>query len=57
MPQALEQALDLIRENRPEAIDRALALLQNTVYSFCMKVCGHWGYSFFLQKRTDLREK
>ena len=31
----------MIRENRPEAIDEALALLQNTVYSFSMKVCGH----------------
>ncbi|MGO9305996.1 MAG: sigma-70 family RNA polymerase sigma factor [Candidatus Korobacteraceae bacterium] len=41
MPQALEQALELIRENRPDSLDRALALLQNTVYSFSMKVCGH----------------
>src|ERR1017187_7725148 len=41
MPRALEQALHLIRENRPESIDRALALMQNTVYSFSMKVCGH----------------
>ncbi len=41
MPQTVAQALDLIRENRPESIDRALALLQNTVYSFSMKVCGH----------------
>jgi RNA polymerase sigma-70 factor, ECF subfamily len=41
MPQAVEQALELIRENRPESIDRALALLQNTIYSFSMKVCGH----------------
>ena len=41
MPQTVEQALELIRENRPESINRALALLQNTVYSFSMKVCGH----------------
>lgn len=41
MPQVVEQALKLIRENQPESIDRALALLQNTVYSFSMKVCGH----------------
>src|SRR5271166_4367063 len=41
MSQTLEQALALIRENRPESTDRALALLQNTVYSFSMKVCGH----------------
>ncbi len=41
MSQAVEQALKLIREDRPESTDRALALLQNTVYSFSMKVCGH----------------
>jgi len=41
MAQTVEQALALIRENRPESIDRALALLQNTVYSFSVKVCGH----------------
>jgi len=41
MAQAIVQALELIREDRPESIDRALALLQNTVYSFSMKVCGH----------------
>jgi len=41
MSQTVEQALELIRENRPESTDRALALLQNTVYSFSMKVCGH----------------
>ena len=41
MSQAVEQALELIRENQPESTDRVLALLQNTVYSFSMKVCGH----------------
>ncbi len=41
MSPKLEQALELIREDRPEAVERALALLQNTVYSFSMKVCGH----------------
>jgi RNA polymerase sigma-70 factor (ECF subfamily) len=41
VPPVIEQALELIRENRPEAVDQALALLQNTVYSFSMKVCGH----------------
>ncbi len=40
MSAAVEQALELIR-NRPDSIDKALALLQNTVYSFSMKVCGH----------------
>ena len=37
----MEQALELIRENHPDSIDQALGLLQNTVYSFSMKVCGH----------------
>ncbi len=41
MSPKLEQALDLIRQDRPEAVEQALALLQNTVYSFSMKVCGH----------------
>src|SRR5271165_1543752 len=41
MPQTVEQALELIRENQPDATDRALSLLQNTVYSVSMKVCGH----------------
>jgi len=41
MSPKLEQALELIREDRPEAVEKALALLQNTVYSFSMKVCGH----------------
>ncbi len=41
MRQSLEQALELIRENQPGSLDRALTLLQNTVYSFSMKVCGH----------------
>lgn len=31
----------MIHEDRPESVDQALALLQNTVYSFSMKVCGH----------------
>ena len=37
----LIQASDLLRRNTPEAIDEAIGLLQNTVYSFSMKVCGH----------------
>jgi RNA polymerase sigma-70 factor (ECF subfamily) len=41
MPASVAQALEYIRENRPESINKALALLQNTVYSFSMKVCGH----------------
>jgi hypothetical protein len=30
MSPKLEQALELIREDRPEAVEQALALLQNT---------------------------
>jgi len=41
MRQAVEQALQLVRERRPESLGEALALLQDTVYSFSMKVCGH----------------
>ncbi len=41
MSGAIEQALELIREDRPDSLNRALSLLQNTVYSFSMKVCGH----------------
>ena len=37
----LIQASDLLRRNTPEAVDEAIGLLQNTVYSFSMKVCGH----------------
>ena len=41
MSAKLEQALQLVHDNRPESIDKALSLLQNAVYSFSMKVCGH----------------
>jgi RNA polymerase sigma-70 factor, ECF subfamily len=37
----LTQATELLRRNTPEAIEEAIGLLQNTVYSFSMKVCGH----------------
>ncbi len=37
----IEQAMSLLQQGRPDALDRALALLQNTVFSFSMKVCGH----------------
>ena len=37
----LIQASNLLRLNTPEAVDEAIGLLQNTVYSFSMKVCGH----------------
>jgi len=37
----LIQASDLLQRNTPEAIGEAIALLQNTVFSFSMKMCGH----------------
>ena len=37
----LIQAADLLRHNTPEAVEEAIGLLQHTVYSFSMKVCGH----------------
>jgi RNA polymerase sigma-70 factor, ECF subfamily len=37
----LTQATELLKSNTPEAIEEAIGLLQNTVYSFSMKVCGH----------------
>ena len=37
----VEQAFRALREDRPGALERALSLLQDTVFSFSMKVCGH----------------
>jgi RNA polymerase sigma-70 factor (ECF subfamily) len=37
----LSKAIELLRQDTPEAVDEAIGLLQNTVYSFSMKVCGH----------------
>ena len=37
----LIQATELLHRNTPEAVEEAIGLLQNTVYSFSMKVCGH----------------
>jgi len=37
----LEQAVAQLRTGDPAAVERALALLQATVFSFSMKVCGH----------------
>ncbi len=37
----IEQAVQLIRRQDPQSLERALALLQDTVFSFSMKVCGH----------------
>jgi len=37
----LIQAAELLQRDTPEAVEEALGLLQKTVYSFSMKVCGH----------------
>src|ERR1022692_4971693 len=36
----VEQAVLLLQRGDDEALEQALALLQNTVFSFSMKVCG-----------------
>ena len=41
MRSELVQASALLQKNTPEAIEEAIALLQNTVFSFSMKMCGH----------------
>jgi RNA polymerase sigma-70 factor, ECF subfamily len=37
----LIRATELLQHNTPEAVEEAIGLLQGTVYSFSMKVCGH----------------
>jgi len=37
----LVQASELLRKNTPESIEEAIGLLQNTVFAFSMKMCGH----------------
>jgi RNA polymerase sigma-70 factor, ECF subfamily len=37
----LIKAAELLQSDTPEAVEEALGLLQNTIYSFSMKVCGH----------------
>ena len=41
MRQELLQAVKLLQHNSPESLEEAVALLQSTVFSFSMKVCGH----------------
>lgn len=36
----IEQAVQLLRRGDPESLESALVLLQNTVFSFSMRVCG-----------------
>lgn len=37
----LVQASELLQRNTPEAVEEAIGLLQDTVFSFSMKMCGH----------------
>ncbi|HYX67728.1 MAG TPA: sigma-70 family RNA polymerase sigma factor [Terriglobales bacterium] len=37
----VEEAFRALRDQRPGALERALSLLEDTVFSFSMKVCGH----------------
>ena len=37
----LIRAAELLQHDTPEAVEEAIGLLQNTVYSFSMKLCGH----------------
>ena len=37
----LIRASELLQQQTPEAVEQAIGLMQNTVYSFSMKVCGH----------------
>lgn len=36
----IEQVVELIHRGDPSSMDQALALLQNTVFSFSMRICG-----------------
>ncbi|MGA8768374.1 MAG: RNA polymerase sigma factor, partial [Candidatus Acidiferrales bacterium] len=36
----IEEVVELIQRKDPKSLEEALALLQNTVFSFSMKVCG-----------------
>ena len=40
MRKEIEEAISLLEKKDPQALERALELLQGTVYSFSMKVCG-----------------
>ena len=40
MRKQIEQAMSLLEKRDPQALDQALELLQGTVFSFSMKVCG-----------------
>ena len=36
----IEQAMSLLEKHDPDALEQALELLQGTVFSFSMQVCG-----------------
>ncbi len=36
-----ERAIELLKRKTPEALDQALAAIQNTVFAFSLKACGH----------------
>ena len=40
MRKEIEEAVRLLEQNEPKAMEQALELLQGTVFSFSMKVCG-----------------
>ena len=40
MRREIAQVVELVQRKDPESLEEALALLQNTVFSFSMKVCG-----------------
>jgi RNA polymerase sigma-70 factor, ECF subfamily len=40
MRKEIEQAVALLAEKNPQSVERALELLQGTVFSFSLKVCG-----------------
>lgn len=37
----IQNAIRLLRCSHPQSLDAALAVLQNTIFSFSMKICGH----------------
>lgn len=37
----IERAVELLRDGNDASVEQALELLQNTVFSFSMRVCGH----------------
>lgn len=41
MNQQVTQALEQLKSSDPRAVERALEILQSTVYAFGMKFCGH----------------